>query len=68
MGRTRWTKPQQEFLWGKYLGFEPQQASGSLTIWFAEIYQEYFAEFIPSAAQIGEANMPEWLSKEKKVS
>lgn len=55
-------------MWGKYPGFEPQQASGGLTVWFAKIYQEYFAEFVPSAAQIGEANMPEWLSKEKKVS
>ncbi|PBK59170.1 hypothetical protein ARMSODRAFT_983263 [Armillaria solidipes] len=67
MGRTRWTKPQLEFLWGKFPGFEPQQASGGLTVWFAEIHQEYFAEFIPSAAEIGKDNMQEWLSKEKKA-
>ncbi|PBK58439.1 hypothetical protein ARMSODRAFT_983852 [Armillaria solidipes] len=67
MGRTRWTKPQAEFLWRKFPGFEPQQASGGLTVWFAEIHQEYFAEFIPLTAKIGEDNMQEWLTKEKKA-
>ncbi len=68
MGRTWWTKAQLKFFWGKYPGFEPQQASGGLTVWLAEIHQEYFAEFIPSTAEIGEDNMKEWLVKEKKVS
>lgn len=67
MGKTRWTQPQQEFLWGKYPGFEPQQASGGLTVWFSELCQEYFAEFVPLTAEIGEDNMQEWLTKEKKV-